>query len=738
MDTDEGLRRWRVAQRELAAEEVAMRQEAWNTSSSRRVIGLIQQSNAVHRGQRPEEENVQLVSRFYHVKPPRAVLVGDYITPSFKANALPPMTHASQFSSDDIYEGIGNPSIPAEIELHNGIASKYKARRMPDVPPYTGSTFEAKPDEAALKSKAEKELEDAEKKAEEGPAAAQAGTQGQYGFSAELAAATPRATPRGSPATPATPAPATAVGSQQTVVGLPASATAPGGALSTITEEEGATLSGNQTGFDADAVRTGDAERAGLTTSTLPGAQAQQAVSPAVEAARQAFQVAQEAEREYNQLVEEQKAAVARYPNTRSKSAWEKQQADKEAEDLRLAVEEARQDSARKKSRAARLAAEAEAEVQQTNGTNAAAAAAGEPEDVEMPGLQLYGSPAPATPAPRARPAAGPEPPQAPPPSAVKSPLALGVKSPVPPPPPRAAPPLRVGAPLPGVTAGVRTAKDLQAEGETQGLANEGLFQYIAKGLLRGLVAALKSGPAEPAVADFDTELAKIKLAAASHKLKATVPAGAIASIANDNELSSNSVALVQQRAKNINAPVPAADVPAEPSTELLSPRKAKAPEGAPATTATATTAAAGAQAVGALTYDTLRDDLKAINASYFNKDNQAAARVVLAPFLKRMGVPDGDIQADLTYIVDEAYANGQTNEDKKAVAIGMILSSSPKYGVTGGPKRGPPGDPRRKKEGPKTKIMGGFGKPAKRARFEKGSEEAKAYMAELRAKRRK
>ena len=43
-------------------------------------------------------------------------------------------------------------------------------------------------------------------------------------------------------------------------------------------------------------------------------------------------------------------------------------------------------------------------------------------------------------------------------------------------------------------------------------------------------------------------------------------------------------------------------------------------------------------------------------------------------------------------------------------------------------------------KERKVSQVMGGFGKPAsaKRPRFEKGSAEAKAYMAELRAKRRK
>ena len=145
MDPDEGLRRFRVAQRELAAEEVAVRQQAYATSSSRRVVGLIQQSNAVHRGQRPEEDNVQLVSRFYHVAPPPLIFVGEYAKPVFDANALSSMTHASAFNTDEIYRGFGNPSIEAEIALHNGIAAKYKARKIPPITPYTGSIFETKP-----------------------------------------------------------------------------------------------------------------------------------------------------------------------------------------------------------------------------------------------------------------------------------------------------------------------------------------------------------------------------------------------------------------------------------------------------------------------------------------------------------------------------------------------------------------------------------------------------------------
>lgn len=157
MDTNEGLRRFRVAQQELAAEEVEIRMRMQNTASSRRVIGLTQQQNEVHRGQRPEEDNVQIVKRFYHVKPPALIHVGNYIQPDFKARTLKSLRTESAFSngdddeiyrgvanpapSDEMYKGVTNPSMSAEIALHDGIANKYKARLAPDVQPSSTERF---------------------------------------------------------------------------------------------------------------------------------------------------------------------------------------------------------------------------------------------------------------------------------------------------------------------------------------------------------------------------------------------------------------------------------------------------------------------------------------------------------------------------------------------------------------------------------------------------------------------
>ena len=160
MDPDEGLRRFRVAQRSFAAEEVAIRTEGYATAASRRVTGLIQQSNAVHRGQRPEEDNVQIVHRFYHVPPPPLIEVRSSVVPRISDRALPIMSHHSVFNADDIHMGITNNSMSAEIGIHEGIAAKYKARPDPGVMQATVPTkYEPPPDAPQKPARAEAALE---------------------------------------------------------------------------------------------------------------------------------------------------------------------------------------------------------------------------------------------------------------------------------------------------------------------------------------------------------------------------------------------------------------------------------------------------------------------------------------------------------------------------------------------------------------------------------------------------
>jgi len=161
MDPDEGLRRFRVAQRSFAAEEVAIRSENFATASSRRVAGLIQQSNAVHRGQRPEEENVQIVHRFYHVAPPPLVHVRSDVVPRISDRALPIMAHHSAFSAD-IHLGFTNTSQGGEIGIHEGIAAKYRMRPDPGVLNTVAPTkYELPPDEQKP-APAETAVQDAE------------------------------------------------------------------------------------------------------------------------------------------------------------------------------------------------------------------------------------------------------------------------------------------------------------------------------------------------------------------------------------------------------------------------------------------------------------------------------------------------------------------------------------------------------------------------------------------------
>lgn len=140
MDPDEGLRRWRVAQRELLGEDVRIRTQMHNTASSRRVVGLVQQQNAVHKGMRLD--NVQVVSRFYNVPPPHALHVGSYAKPVHEANTLDFMTHKSAFNMDQLYKGFDTPYAAlgaADIQLHEGLAKSYKERTLPQIAPFTGS-----------------------------------------------------------------------------------------------------------------------------------------------------------------------------------------------------------------------------------------------------------------------------------------------------------------------------------------------------------------------------------------------------------------------------------------------------------------------------------------------------------------------------------------------------------------------------------------------------------------------
>jgi hypothetical protein len=122
-----------------------------------------------------------------------------------------------------------------------------------------------------------------------------------------------------------------------------------------------------------------------------------------------------------------------------------------------------------------------------------------------------------------------------------------------------------------------------------------------------------------------------------------------------------------------------------------------------------------------------------------------------LIPTLKMLGAvigtTDAEIQEDAEYM---AKAAEPYNAKERQSMIWAMIIRSMNHADSKFIKEGklPAADKRppvasislRDKVGKRSNVLGGFGKPAsaKRPRFEKGSEAAKAFMAQLRAKRRK
>ena len=814
MDPDEGLRRFRVAQRELAAEEVAIKQDAYAMSSSRRVIGLIQQSNAVHRGMRPEEENVQLVSRFYHVAPPPLVFVGDYAKPVFDANALSAMTHASAFNTDEIYRGFGNPNMEAEIALHQGIAAKYKARHIPDITPYGGSYFEAKfspdqPDPDAKPSPAEVELQKKE--------AAAAAPSTAYSPAAVARPSTAGFTVRplrpGAAGSNAAAAPASAVaGAAGTAAAAPASVN--------LAER-----------FDAAGVQRGEEEQQARPTTVLPAAQepppppppppaaaaaaaaaaapsggggdepppppppedeAPPPDSPAKIASRKAAALAEAAKAKAAELFANAKAA----DDAAAKAAREVLQTMLGSpKNYRTRARKASADAA--KLEAARLAAVAQQEADDAAAYAAEQKAIADAEDAANAKTRAQKKAAAAT--------------------------VTGGLPPRPPPRPLVAPP--IGQQLQGV---VRQVKPIKSVSQTVGdfakaavaagrSAAPSVIDYVIKSVVGTAVAAWNATTAETeheaAIEQLGHEMTALADIAERDGTDITNPAlleqarnSAIAALppsADDPEL----FALVLKAVTGVTpspekapgkplgifspakpekpADAAAAGAEAPPpegaqafgslaEAEASSARQraaraagAEAPPAAAAAAAAAPPAAAAAAAAAAkdspirgyttepptnvynevLAYfDTTVKNTKGIfNQTKAARDALTAAlKQCLKLLVVKIGFPEAKANAAVKYMINTTFNN--TALEKPVILRSMIVRSlqgwpqfyeHPRITIPHGRKATAyaslaqiPGEV--------TGVMGGFGKPMKRPRFEKGSEEAKSYMAELRAKRHK
>ena len=140
-------------------------------------------------------------------------------------------------------------------------------------------------------------------------------------------------------------------------------------------------------------------------------------------------------------------------------------------------------------------------------------------------------------------------------------------------------------------------------------------------------------------------------------------------------------------------------------------------------------------------------DDTVNKTPAIFNKTPKA--RSVLVEFLrdcleilvKKAKFDESLVEPAIDYMVDTTDSYGKA--EKIVMLRSMLAVSMQKWGPLSHNLQAPvrPINPPRSLAyvtGRVTGIKGGFGKPKKRPRFEKGSEEAKAHMAELRAKRQK
>ena len=781
MDPNEDLRRFRVAQRELAAEEVAIRQQAYATSSSRRVLGLIQQSNAVHRGMRPEEENVQLVQRFYHLAPPPLVFVGEYAKPVLDANAMSSMTHASAFNTDAIYRGFGNPTQEAEIALHEGVAAKYKARKIPAITPFTGSIFEAKPLDDP--SPEEKELQAQEQAATDNdnlPAGAFTG-----------AGAGPDAGPSASPSA-GTNAGAGAGGA------TPLSAFSPGGAAGHLSTGDSLNLSASSetatpdaalrgqmlnftspTGLDAGAVAQGAGDQANLTAetggSTLAAAQPDAPEPPPevdspnkialkrVEAAKQAAE--ENARKAIDDAKIAQQAAEAaaeeaaktflgrRSPkNTRARAIAEKarQKAKEEQAKLKqLQLEEAR----------LLAAVEMENQAAGVRSRAAQAAAAAAVEAARAPAASSNAAAAPAVVPARAPVASS---------SAAAAPAVVPALPPI----------YRKGSLSKKLSLTARFVQYV-ADVASQGVvAAPAAISSVVGAIASYAAEQYKSAETEPqkkAVLDGATAGFALARKTAEQEGLDLKPFERVIHDAATQALGSGATsALITgmeaavNKSKTISSPPVPANLPPifsppKPSAAAAAaaePLAAAEPPAAAAAAAKPSAAAAAAAPPAAAAAAVAADDVRSAVTEEYNKIEdskfnmalpivtlEAALIPTLTKLANAVGMTQAEVKQDAKYLANSVLLF-QAKERRSIILSMIVRSMNVATSKLIGPGKLPASHQRPQrahlavadKVGPRSGVMGGFGKPAsaKRPRFEKGSQEARDFMAQLRAKRQK
>jgi len=155
MDPQEALNHFRNAKKELQAQEIFLRQQNADTAASRRVIGLVQLQNAIHKGVRSAKDNLQQHSVFYEVpaNPPLKVS-HQYSKSQDPADLLSPINNGGILNLGRYGRADGLPTQAVELALHAGLAQKYKQQieSREEIPPYQG-TFETTTQAANLGDK---------------------------------------------------------------------------------------------------------------------------------------------------------------------------------------------------------------------------------------------------------------------------------------------------------------------------------------------------------------------------------------------------------------------------------------------------------------------------------------------------------------------------------------------------------------------------------------------------------
>jgi hypothetical protein len=306
---------------------------------------------------------------------------------------------------------------------------------------------------------------------------------------------------------------------------------------------------------------------------------------------------------------------------------------------------------------------------------------------------------------------------------------------------------------LDGATAGFALARrtanqdglDIRPfEGVIHDAATQALGGDASSALITGMEAAVnksKTAQSPPVPANLPPIFSPSKpsIAGAAPAAAAAAPAAATAAVPKPSAA----------------AAAAAAEPPAAAAAAAPKPSAAAAAAAEPLVAAAAAAEPPAAAAAGVAADDVrsaVIEEFAKIEDSKFNMALPIVAlEAALIPTLTKLaaavGMTKAQVNQDAKYLANSVKLFQA--KERKSIILSMILRSMnfPTSKLIGPRKlpaahvRAPRAHPSvEDKVGPRSGVMGGFGKPAsaKRPRFEKGSQEARDFMAQLRAKRQK